>query len=197
MILNERIASRRIILASASPRRQELLRGLGIAFETDTRSHVEETIPPGLSPAETPEYLSRLKSDGFHRPLQADEILVTADTMVCAGDEILGKPTGREDAARMLRKLSGTAHTVYTGVTLRTTDRIRSFTVASEVTFRPLNEDEIYWYIDQYKPFDKAGAYGIQEWIGYAAITGIRGSYFNVMGLPVQRLYDELMQLLA
>ena len=145
-----------------------------------------------MSAAEVPEYLSRLKSDGFPRALEADEILLTADTVVIAGGEILGKPRDREDAVRMLRLLSGACHTVVTGVTLRTASRRRSFSAESRVAFRRLAEEEIAYYVDTFRPYDKAGSYGIQEWIGYVAIERIDGSFYNVMGLPVQRVYAEL-----
>ena len=192
MILNQQLANWHVILASASPRRQELLRGLGIDFEVDTRSNTNEQYDPDLPKAEVAEFLARLKSEGFHRPLQAQELLITADTVVCIDNQILGKPTDRQDALRMLQQLSGRSHTVYTGVALRTADKLHSFSVGSAVHFREITPEEMAFYIDNYRPFDKAGAYGIQEWIGYATITGLQGSYFNVMGLPVQRLYDEL-----
>lgn len=197
MILNELIRPWSVILASASPRRQELLRGLGIDFVVDTQSNTDERFDPSLPNAVVPEFLSRLKSEGFHRSLQAQELLITADTLVCVDDQILGKPVDRDDAVRMLQQLSNRAHQVYTGVTLRTCNRTHSFCVKSDVVFREITLDEINYYIDTYKPYDKAGAYGIQEWIGYAAITGLNGSYFNVMGLPVQRLYDELVKFLG
>lgn len=197
MILNELIRPWSVILASASPRRQELLRGLGIDFVVDTQSNTDERFDPSLPNTVVPEFLSRLKSEGFHRPLQAQELLITADTLVCVDDQILGKPVDRDDAVRMLQQLSNRAHQVYTGVTLRTCNRTHSFCVKSDVVFREITLDEINYYIDTYKPYDKAGAYGIQEWIGYAAITGLNGSYFNVMGLPVQRLYDELVKFLG
>lgn len=197
MILNELIRPWSVILASASPRRQELLRGLGIDFEVDTQSKTDEQYDPSMPKARVPEFLSQLKSNGFHRPLQAHELLITADTLVCVEDEILGKPSDRNEAVRMLQTLSGRTHQVFTGVTLRTCNRTHSFCVQSDVVFREITLDEIDYYIDTYKPYDKAGSYGIQEWIGYAAITGLHGSYFNVMGLPVQRLYDELVRFLS
>ena len=197
MILNELIRPWHVILASASPRRQELLRGLGIEFEIDTRSNTDEKYDPELPKAQVAEFLSRLKSEGFHRPLTDNELLITADTVVCIDNQVLGKPKDRADAVQMLQSLSGRSHTVYTGVTLRTAARIRSFRVGSEVFFREITDEEINYYIDNYRPYDKAGAYGIQEWIGYATITRLKGSYFNVMGLPVQRLYDELTSFLS
>ena len=137
--------------------------------------------------------MSRGKSLGFHRPLDADEILVTSDTMVLCGKEILGKPSDRPDAVRMLKLLSGREHQVITAVTIRDFKREKTFSVTSNVFFKQLSDEEIDYYIDTYKPFDKAGAYGIQEWIGYIGITGIEGSFYNVMGFPTQRFHDELL----
>ncbi|MDE7074496.1 MAG: Maf family nucleotide pyrophosphatase, partial [Odoribacter sp.] len=139
-------------------------------------------------------YLSRLKAQAFISELQADELLITADTVVCIGGEILGKPAGRKEAVKMLQRLSGNRHTVVTGVSLTTATSQRTFSVQTEVYFKELTEEEITYYVDTYQPFDKAGAYGIQEWIGYIGITRIDGSFYNVMGLPVQRLYEELQK---
>ena len=188
---------RKIILASASPRRRELLAGLGLDFVVDTGNTFEEAYDAATPAHEVPLLLSKGKSYGFHRPLEDGELLITADTVVIAADaqgrtEVLGKPSGPDDARRMLRELSGKTHEVVTGVTLRDKERCTSFTDSTLVHFCRLEEGEIEYYIEKYKPFDKAGAYGIQEWIGYAAISGIEGSYFNVMGLPVHRLYKEL-----
>lgn len=184
----------RFILASQSPRRRELLAGLDIRFKVETSKDAKEAYGDDLPREQVPEYLARHKSETFHRELEPDEILITADTLVFLGDELLGKPKDREGAMEMLRKLSGQTHSVLTGVCLRMQGRTHSFTDTTDVHFRTLTDEEIAYYVDTYKPFDKAGAYGIQEWIGYAAITGITGSYFNVMGLPVQKLYDELIQ---
>ncbi|MDE6779023.1 MAG: Maf family nucleotide pyrophosphatase [Alistipes sp.] len=192
MLLHEKLLPYRLLLASQSPRRRELLTGCGLRYELAPRYDVEETYPADMAAADVPLYLSQLKSDGFPRPLAEGEILLTADTVVIAGGEILGKPHDRADALRMLRKLSGARHTVITGVTLRTADRRRSFTAASEVTLRTLTDEETAYYVDTFRPYDKAGSYGIQEWIGYAAIERIDGSFYNVMGLPVQRVYVEL-----
>ena len=181
-----------VILASQSPRRRELLVGLGVDFTIDTGNTFEEVIPSGLPHPQVPEYMAKGKSHGFHRVLESDEIIITADTMVLCEDEIMGKPKDREDAVRMIEKLQDNKHTVYTGVCIRSLQKEVSFTVATDVHFGKLTPDEISYYIDTYKPFDKAGAYGVQEWIGYAAIKGIDGSYFNVVGLPVHRLYNEL-----
>lgn len=192
MLLHDRLAGYRILLASQSPRRQELMHGCGLPFETAPKYHVDEIYPDTLQPDEVPEYLSQLKSRAFPRPLLPHEIVVTADTVVIAGGAILGKPADRDDAVRMLRMLSGAAHRVVTGVTLRSAEREKTFSAVSEVVFRALRQEEIDYYVDTFRPYDKAGAYGIQEWIGYAAISRIEGSFYNVMGLPVQRLYTEL-----
>ncbi len=186
-----------IILGSASPRRRELLSGLALDFEVDTGNSFEETYAPDTPHREIPLLMSVGKSHGFHRPLAENEILITADTLVLCGDEVLGKPHGREDAVRMLRLLSGRTHEVITGVTIRDSLREESFSDSCLVHFAPLSDEEIGWYIDNYKPFDKAGSYGVQEWIGYAAITGISGSYFTVMGLPVHLVYQKLKKFLA
>ena len=192
MLLQEALRGRRIVLGSASPRRRELLAGLGLEFTVEATPGAPETYSPDLQPEEIPSVLAVSKSEGFHRPLEPDEILITADTVVICGTDILGKPSDRDDAARMLRELSGRTHSVVTGVCLRDTARRHVFSCTSEVEFKPLTEEEIAYYIDRYRPFDKAGSYGIQEWIGYIGITSIRGSYFNIVGLPVQRLYTAL-----
>lgn len=182
-----------IILGSASPRRKELLAGLGIEFVVDTQNSFEEIIPDGMDNLQIPEYMSAGKSLGFHRELSDNEILITADTMVLCDDEILGKPKDTADAYRMLELLQDNSHTVVTGVCIRSKEKIKSFSVPTQVYFNKLSEQEMEYYITNYKPFDKAGAYGVQEWIGYIGINRIDGSYFNVMGLPVQRLYNELI----
>jgi septum formation protein len=187
-----------IILGSNSPRRRELLKGLDIDFEVDTRNNFEEHFSPDTPYDQVPRLMAEGKSEGFHRPLKEDEILITADTMVilpASGDkpgEILGKPKDREDACRMLRDLSGREHHVTTAVTIKDAHRKHTFQVTTEVWFKPLTEAEITYYVDTYKPFDKAGAYAIQEWIGHVGITRIEGSYFNVVGFPVQRVYEAL-----
>lgn len=182
----------RLILGSASPRRKELLAGAGLDFTVDTRTNCDESYDPTLEHEQIPLRIAKAKSEGFHRPLEAGEMLITADTMVFCADAIMGKPRDRQDAIRMLRMLSGRTHTVTTGVYIRTADKSKGFTCTSEVTFKELEQEEIEYYIDTYRPFDKAGAYGIQEWIGYIGITSIKGSYFNIVGLPVQRLYSEI-----
>lgn len=196
MLLHERLRSRRLLLASQSPRRRELLGGCGIPFELAPQYACEERYPATLPPEEVPAYLSQLKSDAYPAPLAPGEILLTADTVVLLGGEVLGKPRDRAEAVGMLGRLSGARHTVLTGVTLRTAGRRRTFTARSDVRFRPLRDEEIAYYVDTCRPFDKAGAYGIQEWIGYAAIERIDGSFYNVMGLPVQQLYVELERFL-
>lgn len=187
----------RFVLASQSPRRRELLAGLGIEFTVEPVKDEKEAYGDDLPREMVPEFLARHKSESFHRELEEGEVLITADTLVYLGDELLGKPKDRGEACAMLRSLSGHTHTVLTGVVLRTRDASASFTDTTEVIFRELSDAEIAYYVDNYRPYDKAGAYGVQEWIGYAGITGIRGSYFNVMGLPVQRLYDELLAFLG
>lgn len=184
----------RFTLASGSPRRKELLTGLGLPFRIEVGKDEKEAYSDNLPHGQIPEFLARHKSESFHRPLENGEILITADTLVFKDGEILGKPKDRQDAFRILSLLSDATHTVKTGVCIRSSQRTVSFTDTTEVTFRKLSEDEIYHYIDCFKPYDKAGAYGIQEWIGYIGITGIKGSYFNVIGLPVQMLYDELIK---
>lgn len=187
---------KKVILASGSPRRRELLSGLGIEFEVDTRNSFEEKFSPDTPHREVPALMSEGKSTGFHRPLETDEILITSDTMVLLDGLIMGKPHSREEAVRMLEALSGREHEVVTAVTIRDCCRKVTFTDTTIVDFKALTPEEIDYYIDNYKPYDKAGAYGIQEWIGYIGITGIRGSYFNVMGFPVHRVYDELQKFL-
>lgn len=191
-----------IILGSNSPRRKELLKGLDIDFEVDTNNNFQENFGPEVPYDQVPRLMSQGKSDGFHRPLLDNEILITADTMVILPPsdgrpgEILGKPKDREDACRMLRDLSGREHHVTTAVTIRDSHRSHTFDVTTEVWFKPLTEEEITYYVDTYKPYDKAGAYAIQEWIGHIGITRIDGSYFNVVGFPVQRVYQALQAFL-
>ena len=182
-----------IILGSGSPRRRELLKGLDIDFEVDTQNNFTESFTADIPFEEVPLLMSEGKSAGFHRPLKEDEILITADTMVILpGKEILGKPRDREDACRMLRDLSGRSHLVITAVTIRDISRKETLTATTEVWFKDLTSDEIAYYVDTYKPYDKAGAYAIQEWIGHIGIRRIEGSYFNVVGFPVQRVYEAL-----
>ena len=196
------LQGKRIILGSNSPRRRELLKGLDIDFEVDKDNNFEENFGPEVPYDQVPRLMAEGKSAGFHRPLKENEILITADTMVILPattdkpGEILGKPKDREDACRMLRDLSGREHHVTTAVTLRDCRRQETFDVTTEVWFKALTEDEIAYYVDTYKPYDKAGAYAIQEWIGHVGITRIEGSYFNVVGFPVQRVYEALKRFL-
>ena len=183
---------KKIILGRNSPRRRELLAGLDLAFTVDTGNSFEERLEPGVEAHEVPLRLSAGKSHGFHRPLEADEVLITADTVVIVGDEVLGKPHSRDEAVAMLRKLSGRVHEVVTAVTIRDCAREETFGVSTQVHFVELSQAEIDHYIDKYQPYDKAGAYGIQGWIGHIGVTALHGSYFNVMGLPVQRIYEAL-----
>lgn len=180
-----------VVLASKSPRRQELLKGMGVKFVTLTKETREDY--PEMPFEKVPEYLSRQKSLAFtDDELPEGFLLITADTVVIAENEILGKPKDRADAIRMMHILSGKSHHVVTGVTVRSKDKMETFSANSEVTFAPLDEEEIAYYVDQYKPYDKAGAYGIQEWIGYVGISGLQGSFYNVMGLPTRMLYQTL-----
>lgn len=186
-----------IILASGSPRRKELLGGLDLPFEVDTLNSFDEHWSPDTPHKQVPRLMSQGKSHGFHRPLEEDEILITADTMVFLGDLLLGKPHSREQAIDMLQDLSGNIHEVITSVTLRDgLGHEETFEDSTLVTFRELSLGEIEYYIDHYRPYDKAGAYGVQEWIGYTAITGLQGSFYNVMGFPVHKVYQELKKFL-
>ena len=181
-----------LILASASPRRKELLAGLNIPFEVRLIDGLDETYPSELPINEVPLYISQKKAAAYKANISPHTIVLTADTVVVCNEQILGKPIDEADARRMLQMLSGKTHRVITGVTLLVEGNSKSFSVATDVTFKPLSATEIDYYIRTFKPFDKAGAYGIQEWIGYIGVTAINGSYFNVMGLPVQRIYEEL-----
>lgn len=184
-----------IKLASNSPRRRELLAGLGIEFETKVLPGIDESYPDTLKGEEIPLYIAREKAEAYRPALQPDELIITADTIVYQDGLVLGKPHDEADARRMLRLLSGHTHQVITGVCILTDTLQRSFAVTTEVTFDTLSEEEITFYVEKYRPMDKAGAYGIQEWIGFIGVTGLQGSYYNVMGLPVQRLYQELKKL--
>lgn len=181
-----------IILASNSPRRKELLDGLNIPYSVVSLPDVDESFPSYLQAEEIPLHISKKKSEAYRPMMKDNSLLITADTIVWHEEKVFGKPTDREDAKRMLQSLSGKTHQVITGVTLSTKNKERSFAALSEVRFAPLEEDEIEYYLDHYKPYDKAGSYGVQEWIGYIGVESIKGSYFNVMGLPIQRLYMEL-----
>ena len=183
---------KKVILASASPRRRELLSGLDVPFEVDTRNGFSENFAPDTPHEEIPVLMSEGKSHGFWRPLEAGEILITSDTMVLLDGLVMGKPHSRRDAEDMLRKLSGRTHEVVSAVTVRDAFHEETISDVTRVAFRPFTEEEINYYIDKYVPFDKAGGYGIQEWIGYAACTGIEGSFYNVMGFPVHKVYALL-----
>lgn len=193
--INKKMETKRlkIILASASPRRKELLAGLDLDFKVKVIKGVSESYPESLRAEEVPQYISREKAAAYQ--VADDELLLTADTVVVVDNTILGKPHDADDARRMLRLISGRTHQVVTGVTLTTAKAQKTFGVTTDVTFRQLTDDEINYYISHYRPFDKAGAYGIQEWIGYIGVTSIHGSYYNVMGLPVQRIYQEIMKM--
>ena len=179
-----------IILASNSPRRKELLNQLGLDFEVRVMSGIDESYPDNLPSKDVAEYIASNKSSAYS--IASDELLITADTIVVVGHDILGKPHDREDACRMLREISGKTHHVITGVCIRTDSKQSRFSVSTDVKFKNLADGEIDFYVDHFKPYDKAGAYGIQEWIGLVGVESISGSFYNVMGLPVQRIYEEL-----
>ena len=185
----------KIILASNSPRRKELLAGLDVDFEVRVIKGIDESYPYDLPTREIAQYISKKKAEAYCQTITPDELVITADTVVILGDEVMGKPKDAADACNMLRKLSGRTHQVITGVTLTTTEKQVSFSVETDVTFKQLSDEEITYYVKKYQPLDKAGSYGIQEWIGYIGVTGMKGSYFNVMGLPVQRIYEALKTL--
>lgn len=188
------IKNYKLILASASPRRQQLMKDAGFTFEVRLKK-IAEDYPKDIPIEKVPEYLSKVKAEAFREELKPDEVLVTADTVVCIHDKILGKPANRAEAIRMLQELSGNRHLVVTGVSVTTCTKQLSFSALTNVFFKTLSAGEVEYYVDIYKPFDKAGAYGIQEWIGYIGIERIEGSFYNVMGLPVQKLYETLRML--
>ena len=192
MLLHDKLKSYNIILASASPRRRELLKATGIDYRLASKFECEESYPATLPARDVAAYLSRLKSHAYPMALGYNDILVTADTTVVLGSDVLGKPSDEAAARNMLRRLSGCEHIVVTGVTLRMADREHTFSAESKVRFATLSDEQIEYYVANFKPMDKAGAYGIQEWIGYVGIESIDGSFFNVMGLPVQRLCREI-----
>lgn len=188
----ENLDKYKIILASKSPRRKELLEMLDIPFEIHTKQGIDETYPSSLPAMDVPEFLSRLKGEAYSAEIIDNELIITADTVVILDDKIYGKPKDENDAVEMLMQLQGKTHTVVTGVTIATKEKMESFSTATEVTFAEISRNEAAWYVTKYKPLDKAGAYGIQEWIGCAAVAGINGSFYNVMGLPVHQLYKVL-----
>ena len=186
------LGDQKLILASASPRRRELLDGLKLPYEMRLIEGIDESHPPHLTAGDIPLYVAIQKAEAYLSTLGKHELLLTADTIVWIDNKVLGKPANKEEACAMLQTLSGRTHQVYTGVTLTTCNKQRTFTVCTDVHFATLSEEEINFYIENYLPLDKAGSYGVQEWIGYVACTGMNGSFYNVMGLPVQRLYQEL-----
>lgn len=184
----------KVILASNSPRRKELLAGLGVDYEVRTLPDVDESYPETLQGADIPLYIAKEKADAYVAMMQPGELMITADTIVWLDGKVLGKPQDKEDALQMLRTMSGRTHEVFTGVCITTTDWQRSFTAQTEVRFATLSEEEIAYYVDNFQPMDKAGAYGVQEWIGFIGVENISGSYYNIMGLPIQKLYRELLK---
>ncbi len=185
----------KVVLASNSPRRKQLLEQLGVNFTTRVLSGIDESYPQDLPVEEIAEYISQKKATPYCEQMTEDELVITADTIVVCGNKVMGKPKDSEDACDMLRELSGKTHKVVTGVTITTKDKTISFSTITEVDFAELTEKEITYYVETYKPLDKAGAYGIQEWIGCVGVSGMKGSYYNVMGLPIFRLYQELKNL--
>lgn len=188
----ENIQHYKIVLASNSPRRRELLSGLNLEYTVRVLPGIDESYPDTLKGEEIPMYISREKAEAYRNSMAEDELIITADTVVCINEKVLGKPRTQEEAKEMLRELSGKTHQVITGVCLMTCGLQRTFSATTQVTFDVLTEDEIEFYVEKFRPLDKAGAYGVQEWIGFVGVSRLEGSYFNVMGLPVQRLYQEL-----
>jgi len=191
-MLNKQLQSYHLILASGSPRRQQFFKELGLDFEIRLKE-IEEIYPTHLQAAEITDYLAELKANAFNGELQPNDLLVTSDTIVWHHNECLGKPKDYQDAFLMLQKLSGSTHQVITSVCLKTSQKSETFHAITKVTFKPLSDDEIKYYLENYQPFDKAGSYAIQEWIGYIGITKIEGSYTNVVGMPMQLVYDKLL----
>ena len=196
-MLLEKLQKYNVVLASNSPRRRELLADLGIDFQVRTIKGIDESYPADLPVMEIAEYISRKKAQAYKAEMAPDELIITADTVVILGDEVLGKPADAADAQRMLRELSGKTHKVVTGVTIVTANATASFSAVTDVEFAELNDEDIAYYVERYSPLDKAGAYGIQEWIGCMGVRHINGSFYNVMGLPLHRLYTELDSLLT
>ena len=182
----------KIILSSNWDRRRELRGGLDVPFAVRVINGIDESYPASLPTRQIAEYISQKKAAAYRETMAPDELVITADTIVVLGDEVMGKPHDEADACRMLHELSGKTHQVITGVTLTTRERQQSFSVITDLTYKQLSDDEINYDVTHYRPFDKAGSYGIQEWIGYIGVTALHGSYFNVMGLPVQRIYEAL-----
>jgi len=192
-MLNQKFKEYNIILASKSPRRKNLLSELNIDFKTNFKNNIEEKYPDNINNEEIAVFLAELKANAFITDLSNKDIVITADTIVLLNDNVMNKPKDKNDAIEMLTNISGKKHRVITGVCIISKEKKVSFSVKTDVYFRKLSNNEIVYYVEKYKPYDKAGAYGIQEWIGYIGVEKIEGSYFNVMGLPVQKLYDELM----
>ncbi len=184
-------SNKKIILGSKSPRRQELLAGIGIEFTIRTKN-TDESFPADLNPLDVPIYIAKNKANALIEDLSEDEIIICADTVVIVDNIILGKPNDEKDAIEMLQRLSGKAHSVTTGVVIASNLKTITFSTTTEVTFKDLSDEEILYYVSNYKPFDKAGSYGIQEWIGFIGVTSIKGSYFNVVGLPIHEVYQHL-----
>ena len=193
MLLHQLLNGKTLVLASKSPRRQQLLKELGLPFEVRLNGEVDESYPSEMGYLEVPVHLAKKKAKSVVDSLTDTEILIASDTIVFCNGKVLGKPESRQNAIDMLTELAGTKHSVVTGVAITNGKRQRTFAAVTEVYFRSLTDSEMAYYVDNFKPFDKAGAYGIQEWIGYVAVERIEGSYFNVMGLPVQKLYSELL----
>jgi septum formation protein len=191
----ERLNAFDIILASKSPRRQQLLAGTGLKFRTVNNTEIDEVFPAVLKREEIPLYLAQAKAVSFYPLIGPNTILITADTIVWLNDEVIGKPADYEDSVNMLMKLSGNMHEVFTGVCIKTSTQEKLFYASTRVFFRKITGEEIRYYVDAYKPYDKAGSYGVQEWIGYVGVERIEGSFYNVMGLPVQMLYHELLNI--
>ena len=191
----ENLNKYKVILASNSPRRKELLSGLGVAYEVKTMPDVDESYPDGLSGEEIAKHIAKGKAEAYRPSMQADELIITADTIVWLDGTVMGKPKDEEEAVNMLKQLSGKTHQVITGVCLTTASMQKTFATVTDVTFARLSEEEISYYVTRYQPMDKAGSYGVQEWIGFVGVENLSGSYFNVMGLPIQRLYTELKKL--
>lgn len=195
-MLLDKLKYYKVVLASNSPRRKELLADLGINFTVRVKKGIDESYPASMPVLQIAEYISHKKAQAYKQDMAPDELVITADTVVILGDEVLGKPVDAADACRMLCELSGKTHKVVTGVTITTAAITRSFSVTTDVEFATLNDEDIAYYVDRYQPLDKAGAYGIQEWIGCMGVRHINGSFYNVMGLPLHRLYTELDNLL-
>jgi septum formation protein len=191
----ENLNKYKIILASNSPRRKELLSGLGVDYEVKTLPDVDESYPDGLSGEEIAKHIARGKAEAYRSLIQADELVITADTIVWLDGTVMGKPKDEEEAKDMLMRLSGKTHQVITGVCLTTASTQKTFATVTDVTFATLTDEEVDYYVTRYQPMDKAGSYGVQEWIGFVGVENLSGSYFNVMGLPIQRLYTELKKL--